>query len=255
MSNRDTLDAIMNTLAEATVYFEALLDRLVKARDRRGVFVAAYVEITRGVGARIREGAFRDSAWVERYLVEFAKLYRSALEAFDAGGACPKAWRIAFGAAANGESSVLQDLVLGMNAHINGDLPLALAAAGLGPDRAIRRADHLAVNAILQAHADNVQNAVAGIYSPVLRALDFATGRLDELVAGFAIAKARESAWLKAALLTDVPAFVREPLAKLLEGEVALLARGILAPTALNPALRRALRAVDEQECWRKLFG
>ncbi|MFN7923929.1 MAG: DUF5995 family protein [Bryobacteraceae bacterium] len=242
----------MTSLAEATAYFEALQDRFTKVRDHRGVFVAAYVQITLGVGEKIRQGAFRDNVWVERYLVAFANLYRGALEAFEGGDLahCPKAWQIAFNAAVKGETSVLQDLVLGMNAHINGDLPLALVAAGIGPDRALRKADHLAVNAILEAHTDQVQDSVAKLYAPVLAALDFAGGRTDELVAGFAIEKARESAWRKAVLFTDAPAAIAPLLRQALESETGFLAQAIRLPTVANPFLRAALRKIDEEKFW-----
>jgi hypothetical protein len=69
--------------------------------------------------ARVAAGAFADNVWVHRYAVAFANLYRKALDDYDAGRMqqVPKAWRLCFDTARDGSRLVLQDMLLGINAH------------------------------------------------------------------------------------------------------------------------------------------
>src|SRR6266852_7203894 len=71
-------------------------------------------------------GGFADAEWVERWDVAFADLYLEALEASLAGRRPPRPWDIAFSAPA--DLPALRHVLLGMNAHINYDLPQALLA-------------------------------------------------------------------------------------------------------------------------------
>ena len=68
----------------------------------------------------------------------FAKYYLRAFDNWTAdsnSSAVPQAWKIAFDAAQDGRVSAAGNFFLGLNAHINHDLALAMAAAGLtGPD-------------------------------------------------------------------------------------------------------------------------
>ena len=102
-----------------------LLQRLEDAGDPARFFLGTYLRTTRAVAAALDAGAFEDPAWVARWDVDFAGLYLDALEAYRSDPAAPAApWRLAFGARPGlpPEAHVL----LGMNAHINFDLPQAL---------------------------------------------------------------------------------------------------------------------------------
>jgi Family of unknown function (DUF5995) len=136
----------------------AQLDELRQADDARAVFHATYLRTTRAVADALRAGAFLDADWVERWDVAFAGLYLDALDAARRGDPVPRPWAVAFAAAA-GERSLpaLQHVLLGMNAHINYDLPQALLAV-IGDDEfgdpallARREADHRKIDAVLAA--------------------------------------------------------------------------------------------------------
>jgi hypothetical protein len=127
----------------------AALERTFRARgDRRGAFLAIYERVTGEVGRSIAAGEFADPDWVADYLVAFAERYRRALVAFEA--------------AATGDCLVSQAALLGINAHVNYDLALALDAAGIDADREARDADreardadHCAVNDVLKRLVDS----------------------------------------------------------------------------------------------------
>jgi hypothetical protein len=63
----------------------------------------------------------------------FAKYYTDAYYANRDGNrsAVPRSWLTAFDAARDKKATGVGDLLLGMNAHINRDLPFVLAATGL----------------------------------------------------------------------------------------------------------------------------
>src|SRR5260370_1324444 len=73
---------------------------LVNAKDRRGVFVSAYLVITQTLHEWISQGLFLENEMVARYLVAFANAYRRALAHYEEGEAfeIPKAWQQSFDA-------------------------------------------------------------------------------------------------------------------------------------------------------------
>jgi hypothetical protein len=119
---------------EVLTAFDALQARFLDARDRRGVFIAAYVLISRELARRLHAQAFRDDAWVARYLVAFANLYRQALLGYESGGEVPKAWRFAFDAAASGASSSSRTSSRDERPH-QPRSALALTAVAIDPER------------------------------------------------------------------------------------------------------------------------
>src|SRR5439155_9001467 len=125
------------------------LAKLDAERDGRRHFHATYLRTTRAVAEEIDRGGFRDGAWLERWDLVFAGLYLDALEADLAGRAVPRPWRVAFDAARERtDLPPVRHVLLGMNAHINYDLPQALIAVITpaefdDPDvRRVREADH-----------------------------------------------------------------------------------------------------------------
>ena len=174
-------------------------------KDRRGIFATAYLNMTKEIASGVETATFHDSAWVAKYAISFANLYRVALLAYERGdiAAVPRPWLASFETSSKGKGLLIQDLLLAMNAHINHDLALALVEVSIDPKRAERREDHFAVNESVRHATDPVQEQVTALYAPTLRLLDLAFGRLDEEVANFSIEKARSNAWVSAVTLTN----------------------------------------------------
>ena len=105
----------------------SLLAPMREHNDQRQYFLAVYLRTTVAVKEDLARGGFVDAEWTERWDVVFADLYLDALEAWNETGDAPGPWAIAFGAANTGPRvPPLRHLLLGMNAHINYDLPQAL---------------------------------------------------------------------------------------------------------------------------------
>jgi uncharacterized protein DUF5995 len=115
-------------------------------------FLDTYERTTRAIGRAVDGAHFEDPSWVERWDVAFARLY---LDALDAGDGASRPWRLAFSAPA--ELPPLRHVLLGINAHVNYDLPQALLAvissAEFGDPALLdrRRRDHERIDEVLAA--------------------------------------------------------------------------------------------------------
>ncbi|MDY7082610.1 MAG: DUF5995 family protein, partial [Halobacteria archaeon] len=160
----------------------------------------------------------------------------------------PEPWKIAFDTAVNNDALVAQDAFLGINAHINYDLALAVRDVGIDPDRQEKLADHRAIDGILARIIDAQQEALAEIYAPGIEGIDVSLGRFDEQLSLFTMTQGREQAWRVAVALTDVGIPPVRGYAKwVLRTTATGGALFILSPT-LNPELMDALENVEQSK-------
>lgn len=151
------------------------------ADDRRSVFLTIYVEMTKAVIQEIETEAFHDPAWARKYLIEFANWYREALLNFEQGNMqdIPQPWQLAFSASMSGHTLVIQDLLLGVNAHINYDLAYTLTEIDIDPNRSKKLRDHNQINRILASLIDTAQSIISERYSTAgLAEVDVSRGAL-----------------------------------------------------------------------------
>lgn len=207
------------------------------AGDRRAVFLDCYRLMTVNMLAALEAGEFEDREWVHALLHRFAGYYFEALDAYDAGDpVCPAVWQQAHDAARDPGPGALQNLLLGVNAHINYDLVLALVEMldtewPALPEEARRRRyrDHGRVNTIIGRTVDTVQDQVIAGREPELELVDRLFGRLDEWLASRLITRWRETVWQRAVDLLDTPdALEREGLRRRVEDDTLSRSRAIM---------------------------
>lgn len=178
---------------------EAMRKRLgaMPARSSRRAFLGTYLRTTLAVATAVGEGVFEDGPWVERWDVEFAGFYLGALDADLAGTRVPRPWRLAFDAPA--DLPPLRHVLLGINAHINFDLPQALLAVIPDEDFADpvivgrRRRDHQKIDGILSGRVA-AEDAEFGPRS-ARSLLDRALTPLNRLGSRRFLREAREKVW------------------------------------------------------------
>lgn len=122
--------------------------------DHRGIFALVYMITTHEYqNASLEPGFFQDTEFVNHEDTVFAQFYFHAADAWARGDMAhvPPAWRVAFASAQARNVSTLGDMLLGMSAHINRDLPIVLATIGLtDPMTGLsRKPDHDRVNEFL----------------------------------------------------------------------------------------------------------
>src|SRR5437868_833011 len=210
-----TLEDVLRSLA--------ILEQIFyEQRDRRAVFVTTY---------RIAVAGQTNTALT----IAGANLYRAALLAYENGdrASLPKSWKLAFDAARNNDALLIQDLFLGINAHVNHDLPLALDAHCDSMGEAL-------VPAIEQ-----IERRVETVYASALRLLGRAFHPLAKDITSFDLAKALELARHNAQALADAHGTgERAAIAHRIDDHSAVLARLILAPTARKLVLD-SLRKIE----------
>jgi hypothetical protein len=177
------------------------LDDLPAGLDHRRVFIETYRRTTEAVGAAVAATYFEDPDWVTRWDVAFAELFLVAYDADLAGGEVPRPWRLAF--AADPSLPVLAHLLLGMNAHINYDLPPAMLAViddAEFADQVLldrRRRDHERIDRILASRVAAEDIAIGGRRSLLDRLLK----PLNRLSSRRFLREARHKVWLNVAQL------------------------------------------------------
>ncbi|MGI8863092.1 MAG: DUF5995 family protein [Solirubrobacteraceae bacterium] len=163
-------------------------------------FSLMYLRVTQGVGSQARN-RFRSQAYLNHLDAEFANLYFTAYDNWEAGRKhlVPAAWQIAFDAADRGTTTVLGDMLLGMNAHISRDLPFALARTGLTePDGQNGYADFNAVNGLLGNVTPEILHDEATRFDPNLTNLGLPESQLDATSLQQLLGAWRSESWTNA---------------------------------------------------------
>src|SRR3954453_3018589 len=129
------------------------LKPLSDACSHNALFSVLYLDVTHHIGDAVRTaGYFQVPQVISHEDALFASYYFNAFDAYSRGDRVntPMAWQIAFDAAKDRSVQGTGDLLLGMNAHINRDLPFVLYRMGLfNSDGTSRKADHDKVNSVL----------------------------------------------------------------------------------------------------------
>jgi len=168
-------------------------DRLAAACDHDSLFALSYLRTTEEYKrAATSPGFFSDPSFVNHEDAVFARYYFDAYDAWHRGDVAntPPAWRVALEAADRRAVNGGTNILLGISAHINRDLPFVLWEIGLvKPDGTSRKADHDKVNEFL--------NKVV-LYPEVHARFDDSVSPEQPTGAIHAIIAMRENAWRNA---------------------------------------------------------
>ncbi len=205
------------------------------------VFALAYLRTTETyLRTAQTAGFYSDPAFVNHEDAAFAAMYFTAYDDWAGGrvSRVPPAWRVALDAGADRRVTGTGDLLLGMNAHVNRDLPFVLASIGLvAPDGSSRKPDHDTVNAMLNQVVQPLIAEEAARFDPDMEFMPTPygvgyTGLMQMLVAW------RESAWRQAEQLVTAPdPAARARVAEAIEQHAVSEARAIVAATSFAPPL------------------
>ena len=150
MSSDDTGRAAATArIDEVVARLGEVVDRCVAESSRVGYFAAVYRRVTITIGQDVGAGRFAEPGRVAEFDETFANRFLEADEQFRAGRRPTEAWTVAFEAARRTDLSILQQLLLGINAHIRLDLGVTAAALAGGGDLRPLRGDFEAINSVL----------------------------------------------------------------------------------------------------------
>lgn len=245
-SENDCVAGRDNCLKATLKELARVADDTAKTCSHDAVFARAYLRMTQTYGwSRDIPGYYEDVPFANHQDAVFAKYYTDAYHAYHSGdrAAVPEAWRIAFDASRDRRVGGSGSLLLGMNAHINRDLPFVLAGVGLvAPDGSSRKPDYVAVERWLYTATEPLIAEIAARFDP---AADDAGDRmgLSNLALFQMVSAWRETAWRNAEALVSAPtAEARALVAASIEEGATASARTLLATQGYSPFSSSAAR-------------
>ena len=227
------------TIREMTRRFNPL----ASSCDHRALFSLLYLRVTQQYRQAVSDpNFFDDNAFVNHEDAVFAKYYFTPTDAYNQGnmGSVPQAWQIALNAATRKQVTGEGDLLLGVNAHVQRDLPFVLEAIGLvKPDGSSRKPDHDKVNQILySAYAPAITEGAQRFDPSINLTLPAPLTSLGYLTFFQAIEGWRELAWRNAERLVSAPnAAARAVVAQQIEDYAASQAQLIKISSPTLPTL------------------
>jgi uncharacterized protein DUF5995 len=202
--------------------------RLARDCDHDAIFSLLYLRTTEKFRETLNSIGYNDPASIVRQDALFADYYFRAYDAYHNGeGFVPPAWQIAFAAAGQRRVTAAGNTLLGINAHVQRDLPFTL----FDLDQRgfpVSHADHNLVNNFLAQVM--VDAEIAGRFDPTFDDNSDPAALLQLLFAW------RESAFNNYLRLRNAPtAEARAAVAAEIEGFAAAVATGIVQQTAYPP--------------------
>ena len=194
-------DQPASTIGDVVEQLQQRIDALPADQVHRRSFIRTYQRTTQAVGDAVDAAFFEDPDWVVRWDIAFAELFIVAHDADQLDGHVPRPWRLAF--QADPELPGIVHLLLGMNAHINYDLPPATLSVITDHDFedpvliSRRRRDHERIDQILAARVTAEDHAIGGTRSLLDRILTPA----NRLSSRRFLREARHKVWLNVAEL------------------------------------------------------
>ncbi len=224
-----TIDDVLSTMQA--------MDRLFIDGDGLKWFHHLYFQVTQSVKIRVASGGFSDAAWLAELDVQFARLYFDALGKFLGGQPVSGCWQILFERRSQSALAQIQFALAGVNAHINHDLPQALvatcSATGSVPIHgSAHYLDYSAVNSTLDSLVETAKQELR------VRLLGDAlppVSHLEDTVAAWKVAAAREAAWTNAEVLWSLrgASTLSARYLETLDGLTTLAGKTLLVPVPL----------------------
>ena len=234
------LVAAVQTTPQSIADVVQILDTIEAAcADGDGLkwFNGLYLQVTQAVEARGNAAEFVNPAWVAALDVRFARFYFAAIQSALSGGSQGKAsgcWQAVFDQRNQTAIARIQFAMAGMNAHINHDLPQAVLdicqTTAVPPQHGTAPYDDFtALNTTLDSLIEAAKTALdVRLLGDALPA----ASRLEDTLAAWSLADAREAAWNNAELLwhlADAP-LAASALLDSLDGLTAVASKTILVP-------------------------
>jgi hypothetical protein len=233
-------------IGDLVAEMRSVVGEAIEDDDASGYFAAMYLGVTTVVEQGLSAGTFATPDRMSELTIAFAGRYLDALRLHRRGDRPTRSWQVAFGATETWRPTVLQHLLLGINAHINLDLGVACAQVAPGDAIVELEPDFTQINHVLAGLVDSVQDRLNRV-SPLYRFVDDIGGSADRAVVNFSIARARREAWRFATALAPLD---REAAMQRISDQdlaVARLADRVLRPGPIASTGLLAVRLTERR--------
>ncbi len=221
-----------NTIDEVIARLTEIIDRSRREPSRLGYFAALYRKVTISVKQGIATGRFQNGQRMEKLDVIFASRYLEAYDLHRQGKQPTASWQVSFDAAEQWRPLILQQLLLGINAHINLDLGIAAATVSPGDQLAALKQDFDTINTILAELVLPVEQEI-GVLSPWIGFLEKIDPSADDAIINFSMRVARNEAWKFALKLNGLDSQQQAAAISDRDREIADLGKLVLRPPGI----------------------
>lgn len=235
------------TIQNVLMELDRIIDESIENNSRIGLFAYIYRRTTFEIASEIALGNFEDNQRLEKFDVAFAQLYLDAYSAYKNNEEVSAAWAYAFDQV-DKPLTIVQHIMLGMNAHINLDLAVAAATVMSGQEIHALENDFNKVNDILFQITNELQDRLSRV-SPLMFMLDVIGKNKDEKVINFSMRKARQQSWNAAKRLWSLGEEERSRAQNKMDWMVLLLSKHISSPKSLTVWLfLKVIQAFETKE-------
>jgi len=231
---------------------EELRSAALAADDATGYFPAMYARVTQRIDRAATDGQFGDGERMATFARTFAGYF---LRPRAGTPPVPGSWTAAWDVGADGKLLIVQHLLLGINAHVNHDLPWVVV--DLADERGEidgLRSDFDAVNDILEQTMPDVLRDLGR----ASRWVNVAANAGGSRAFGFSLRTARDQAWRTATRCYPLDATARGRERSTLDEMVRVLAYLVTKPAwpvSWMLPLARRLEEHDPRTVTRDLLG
>jgi hypothetical protein len=221
------------TIDQIITELETIIADAIQTGSRAGYFAALYHKVTCKVKEGILAGEFEDGKRMEQLDVTFASRYIKAYYQWQQKQQPSASWALAFSIFNKPRKMVLQHLLIGMNAHINFDLGVAVVETARAFNQPLAQVhkDFNAINTILSALTYEVINELNQV-SPLM-SLAGLHAQNNSILIQFALGNARDGAWCFAEDLYTRTGQDYLTLISSRDADINKLGLGIVAPVGL----------------------
>jgi Family of unknown function (DUF5995) len=209
-----------------------LIDNTCIDGDGLKWFNRLYLDVTQAVADRVATCNFLNTDLLADLDIRFASFYFKALSAALTGGSCPGCWTAVFECRNQTSLARIQFALAGMNAHINHDLPLAVVLTSRNANTPPQHGtpqyiDYTSINSNLDGLIETAKKVLdVRLLGDSLPPATF----LEDLIAGWNLAAAREKAWINAEGLWNDGSLVTALRMDVIDGLTTVISKSLLIP-------------------------
>jgi Family of unknown function (DUF5995) len=179
---------------EVINHLESIIQQTITDGNPMGYFAALYHQVTVTIKEGVGSGYYADCKRMENLDVIFANRYLEAYTQFQQNKQCTDSWKYAFETSKEYWPTVLQNLLLGISAHINLDLGIAAVQTCPGEGIHALKDDFDKINIVLSGLVADIEKRLTAVW-PKLKFLLLHFGKTDSFLVDFSMGEARDGAW------------------------------------------------------------
>jgi uncharacterized protein with NAD-binding domain and iron-sulfur cluster len=221
--------APVTSFREIVARLDQIIEVAYQQHSRIGYFPALYRHVAAAFVRAAEQQLFTYPRLIEQLDVSFFNRYLEALRRYHTSTGPSLPWQSAFDATKSAELTVIQHLLIGMNAHMAYDLALAIAETCPGDQLPQLQGDFLTMNNVVGSLIGDIRRDLTTIW-PLISLWERLLGADENSMVDLSMRAARANAWRFAVEQSTLSADARYFQIAALASEVAARSRMLAKP-------------------------